>query len=220
MVAHNFQDISGKTFGRLTVESLSHKDKWNQTYWKCRCDCGKETIVTKSHLTTNHTKSCGCYLNESRYKHGCAIGSKYKEGAVGQVEKTYRSWQKMKDRCNNCNNTEYNNYGGRGIKVCDRWVNSFENFLEDMGIRPTGKSLDRYPNLNGNYEPNNCRWASNKEQSRNRRGNLYLEFGGETKLAIEWAEIMGVDRNTVIYRNKMRWSLEKCMNRIHETKIN
>ena len=146
-------------FNRLTIiEKVSSKK------YRCKCDCGNETVVYLHHLKSGGTKSCGCLKKEmiglTNYKHGHAGNSK--------TTKIYHAWEGMKARCYNKNYPKYDRWGGRGIKVCDRWLESFENFLADMG-EPPGKeySVDRKDN-NGNYEPNNCRWATDDEQQQNR----------------------------------------------------
>lgn len=117
----------------------------------------------------------------------------------------------MLDRCRNHNNSDFFYYGGRGIKVCDRWKNSFENFLEDMGERPKRTSIDRIDN-NGNYEPGNCRWATKKEQNNNQRSNINLTFNGKTQTTAQWADELGMNSGTVRYRvNKLGWSAEKAL---------
>lgn len=106
--------------------------------------------------------------------------------------KTYRSWDAMKQRCTNKNSPDYHRYGALGVKICDRWLNSFENFYVDMGDRPAGMTLDRYPDKNGNYELTNCRWATIAQQQRNLRNNVYLTFQGVTKLAVDWAREVNI----------------------------
>lgn len=149
----------GKRFGRLVVLSPAGMRK-KSMLWLCRCDCGKERVAYATDIRRGRAKSCGC-LKRTPQKHGHA-----KKGAHTRA---YQTWRHMKDRCLNPRNKRFFDYGGRGIKVCDRWLNSFENFLADMGERPEGKTLDRYPDNNGNYEPGNCRWATPLQQQQNRR---------------------------------------------------
>lgn len=140
-------------------------NRHRQLYWNCVCDCGKETIVAGMNLRNDHTKSCGCFHLDAVRTHGLAR------------TKTYISWISMKTRCSNKNDKyKYGIYGGRGITICDRWLNSFENFLEDMGKRPKNHTLDRIDST-GNYEPDNCRWATPLQQARNRRLNKRSRFG-------------------------------------------
>lgn len=125
--------------------------------------------------------------------------------------KTYSAWHSMRDRCELPNNPQYCNYGGRGIRVCERW-RKFENFLADMGESPSLKhSIDRFPDNNGNYEPGNCRWATKKEQANNKRTNVFVTFNGETKTVSQWAEGLGWKTNTLIYRLKRGWTIERAL---------
>ena len=164
-------NLLGETFGRLTViaeaPSYGSPSGRKRTKWKVKCSCGTTKEVLTEDLKNGSTISCGCYSREQaskRAKHG---HNTKKEGP----SLSYQSWSAMKRRCYAPNATKYPQYGAKGITVCDRWLDKdtgFQNFLEDMGERPPGTTLDRYPNRNGNYEPCNCRWGTPKQQSRNR----------------------------------------------------
>ena len=158
-------DISGQRFGRLVAQAiLARRDKSGAAYWQCICDCGQLCEALGTDLRSGHKASCGCLKVEQGRR------AATKHGAASHTNRApeYRSWTSMLTRCNNPNYHYWRRYGGRGIAVCARWAESFENFLADMGPRPTGTSLDRYPNNDGNYEPGNCRWATRIEQRHNR----------------------------------------------------
>lgn len=159
-------DLTGKRFGRLLVRSRVGTN--TPVQWKCKCDCGKTTIVVSQRLREGQTKSCGCFHKEVITKHG-------KHNSA-----TYKVWENMLTRCRNPNTPFYKDYGGRGIRVCKRWL-AFSNFLADMGERPKGLTLDRR-NTNGHYCPSNCRWISSKLQLRNRRPFLRRRRKEDTKL--------------------------------------
>lgn len=163
----SFVDMTGATFGRLTViDSTNVPGSDGRAAVLCRCECGVERLISKGHLAAGRIKSCGCLRAEML---ASGLNSDEKHGhTTGKRSPTYYSWHKMKQRCYNPKQVGYKNYGGRGIVVCDRWRDSFSAFLEDMGERPKGKTLDRI-DPDGNYEPSNCRWASYSEQTQNRR---------------------------------------------------
>jgi hypothetical protein len=198
-----FIDLTGKKFNKLKVTRYIGKTKRGISRWLCLCACGNKTIVNSDSLKNGNTKSCGCLYkgNDNAFKHGHTAPKTFK---------TYHSWDDMIKRCNNPKNKYYKNYGGRGISVCERWLR-FENFLEDMGKCPKGLSIDRINN-NRNYYKENCRWATTKEQNRNKRNNLTLACFEKSQLLIEWAEEYKVNYKTLwnrIYIRKL--SIEKAL---------
>lgn len=197
-------DLIGRVFGRLTVVRR-HGTGAKPSRWECVCECGSFRIVAGDKLREGRTKSCGCYSRDR------ARAAKRTHGGTGTPE--YVVWCKMKERCDNPRATRYDLYGGRGIKVCERWASSFPNFLADMGPRPSRHhSIDRI-DVNGGYYPENCRWATRVEQARNTRSNRLIEFRGETKTLTEWAELIGLGVSTLSLRLSAGWSIEDALTR-------
>ena len=195
----NFRDLTGAKFGRLTAVEYVGKRKW-----KCLCECGQYTVTSGSYLTTGATKSCGCFRRETAKKyHGT-------HGLSSTPE--YEAWQSMLARCYNPNIRGYHRYGGRGIKICDEWRQSFERFYSDVGPRPGPKySLDRFPNNDGDYEPGNVRWATPQQQARNHRRNRLIEFAGETYIMTDLAEMVGIPPGTFHFRLMAGWPIRKII---------
>jgi hypothetical protein len=167
----------------------------------CRCTkCGKEKYVRRHPMMMGRTNNCGCVRNAQESKmNGCR-----------RNPKEYSAWLSMRDRCYNPNAKQFKNYGARGIRVCERWMKNFTAFYEDMGNSPEGMTLDRIDN-NGDYEPGNCRWASHKQQNRNKRDNAFLELNGERRTVAEWAEYLGVGYSTLHERKRAGWTEEEIL---------
>ena len=197
-------DLVGQKFGRWLVIEEAGRDKHGRRLWTCKCECGKQKDVPTNVLLNGESQSCGC-LRHDRYleavtKHGC--GKKIK-GSDRYATREYCIWQNMKQRCYNPNYKQFMDYGGRGIGMFEPWIESFETFYEFIGPCPSeNHSIDRYPNNDGNYEPGNVRWATKKEQAEHRRNNRWFEYNGENKIISQWAEILGVRHNLILYHLK------------------
>jgi hypothetical protein len=167
------------------------------------CSCGKEVVKVKESVKSGYIVSCGCLKKENAVKLKLSHGKRRTA--------TYRSWAALKTRCTNTKIESYKNYGGRGIKVCGRWLDSFENFLEDMGDRPEGTSLDRADNDKG-YSKENCRWATPKEQARNTSRNRFLTLYGVNQTMAAWTETLEIPTGVISQRlNRSGWSVEKAL---------
>lgn len=207
------KDITGLKFNFLTVLKLHHKkQRFNKDgsskgyleYWLCQCDCGKQTIVEKYHITHSRIKSCGCYLEKRR-----------KESHTKHLlcnSRIYKIWGDMKNRCSNPHNHAYKYYGTRGITFYSEWINfeSFYNWALNNGYKDN-LTLDRI-NYNGNYEPSNCRWVTKKVQARNTSKNTFITYKNETHCLSEWAEIFNIDYNMLWKRLSSGWAFEEAIN--------
>jgi len=200
----------GDRFGRLTVYWRSDRKGagWH-FWWDCVCDCGNEKQVSDNKLKSGEVKSCGCLRREA-----CsAIGKTNRthgEGVHGQETPEFRAWISMVSRTTNPSDPRWRYYGARGVKVDSRWIGSYETFLADVGRRPSDKhSIDRYPDPNGNYEPRNVRWATPKQQARNRRVNQVLTIGSESHCYSEWEEIKNLPKHIISKRISQGWPLNE-----------
>lgn len=199
-------DITGQKFGRLTVLKHTHSNSDKKCCWDCVCECGNMTNVSGKSLRNGNTKSCGCLGREIRIKsnttHGYCTGGKTSE---------YQIWRSIKERCLNSKNKKYSDYGGRGIIICDRWKDSFQNFIDDMGVRHNKNlSIDRINN-NGNYDPTNCKWATWIEQQNNKNNNRILEFNGKSQTVAQWSRELGVPHQRINQRLFRNWSIERTL---------
>lgn len=191
-------DLTGRKYGKLLVICRKASNSKGNSMWECKCDCGKITVVSSNRLRSGNTKSCGCTHGES---HGMAN------------TRIYRIWQAIKNRCLNKNVKAYIYYGGRGITICEEWIKSFNAFYEWAISNGYADNLtiDRI-NVNGNYEPLNCRWVEMKTQNNNTRHNKFITKNGETHTITEWAEIIGIKPATLYARIYVyKWDIEKAL---------
>jgi len=179
MALINRVSIEGIKFDMLTP--IKKVSGGKNSLWLCKCDCGNERVFNRANLRSGTARHCGCRVYVKAEKHGMCHTSEY------------HTWNGIKARCYNEKIPCYHRYGGRGIRVCDRWLESFENFFQDMGVKPTPEhSIDRYPNVNGNYEPSNCRWGTKGEQAIGRRATIWISYKGKDWYQKELAEYFGI----------------------------
>lgn len=200
-------DLTGQRFGILTVIEPIYIETSKRWKWRCKCDCGNETLSYANNL--KHMHSCGClhrkWSHERLYKHGKSHS------------RLFPIWQSMRQRCNNPKNHAYDRYGGRGIKVCKAWDEDFEAFekwalANGYDENAVGKSctLDRINN-DGDYEPRNCRWADGKVQNNNKNNCVFIEYSGQRKTIAEWSEITGLSHSTILGRIRRGWGVEEAL---------
>lgn len=200
-----FEDLTGQRFGYLTVIKKAGKNKSDKILWLCKCDCGKLKIIQGASLKNGRTKSCGCLRKKgARRTHGF------------KYTRLYCIWQGIKKRCLNKNTSNYYIYGGRGIKICDEWKNDFKVFHDwafangyDENAKRGDCTIERI-DVNGNYEPSNCKWVTMKEQCRNTRSNKLITYNNETRCLMDWSYIFNINYKTLLYRFKKGWTIEKA----------
>ena len=190
-----FQDLTGKRFGRLVATKYLGNSRW-----ECQCDCGKTTKVGIGDLKTSHTRSCGCLFIDTIRKHGMTNSRLYgiREGMIS--------------RCYKKHSYSYDNYGGRGITICDEWLNdfmSFYNWAMANGYEDN-LTIERI-DVNGNYDPSNCKWITNVEQSRNKRSTVYFTYNGETKIVSDWIKELGIPKTTFRRRIQQNRPIEEIL---------
>ena len=193
------KDLVGNKYGKLTVIGFSNVDAKGHTYWICKCECGGETIARSSHLLSGNVSTCGC-------------GKSHKRTHGDTGKRLYTIWSNMKSRCYNKNSSEYFRYGGRGISICEEWLDYgvFKDWAINNGYSDE-LSIDRINN-DGNYEPKNCKWSTAKEQANNTSRNRNVCVNGETHSVTEWARILGINQSTLSMRmNKYGWSEERAI---------
>lgn len=200
------KQLVGQVFGKLAVLER-FRSRNGRVTWLCRCECGKLHEAVSSALTSGHTKSCGCWRDERNRSTPVVHG--HSTRAKG-ISPTYRTWQAMITRCTNVSVKSYQDYGARGISVYAGWL-LFENFLADMGEKPTGTSIERIDNAKG-YEPDNCKWATKLEQARNTRANKFINYKEKRMTQAEFAEVIGHTQSTVSYRVRAGWTPEQIAN--------
>lgn len=192
-------DLTGQTFGRLTVRCYVGTDKHQKRVWNCACSCGNLTDVTTTQLRLGKTQSCGCFKTDLHTTHGDCESPEY------------YAWRSMRNRCEDPSTKYFDKYGGRGIAVCQRW-SEYQNFLDDMGRKPSKQySLER-ENNDGNYEPANCKWATKSEQTRNRSVTVFVEHAGRRMLVQDWAKELGMPYTTLYSRLRNGWSIDRAFN--------
>jgi hypothetical protein len=201
---NNHAHLVGKRFGRLLVLRVYNGGSGVGIKCSCQCDCGKQHETYARGLVRGVGRSCGCLTREKTVARETTHGLYYTP--------EMRVWRKMIARCHNPKRKVYKNYGARGIKVCERWRSSIANFYADMGPRPSPKHEIERINNDGDYCPENCRWATHKEQSRNKRTNRRITSRGVTRILVEWEEITGIRHETIARRiDKMGWTPEKAL---------
>lgn len=195
----------------LTAVRFDHRDKWGANQWLFICECGNEHVTRADWVRLGRVKSCGCYRDEINGERIAATATTHGHTKNGRITSDYNSWRNMLERCNSPSCPSYKNHGARGIKICERWAHSFENFLADMGPKPTPKhSIGRTDN-DGNYEPGNCAWETQSQQMRNRRNTRLVEYQGRSMSLAEACELAGQSRTRVNARLRMGWNIERAL---------
>lgn len=204
-VKEKYYPLIGNKYNSLTIIGIDSSNKSGHYFLRCKCDCGNEKVIRADRVLNNITKTCGC---QNKHYNACnphRLSHKY--------PKLYSVWNTMRHRCYNPRNWKYKDYGGRGITVCEEWRNNFPNFFNwamAYGYQE-GLTIDRI-DVNGNYEPTNCRWATLKQQARNKTNNKMITYNGETKSLVEWCEYLGLQPyyDTIGARIRVGWDVERA----------
>lgn len=201
------EDLSGRKFGFLTVIERAEKTPLGLQRWRCLCVCGRTCVAAGGDLKRRPNASCGCQhrrlASEANKTHGHVVNKK--------PSPEYHSWQNMRARCLNKNHPRYGDYGGRGIRICKRWRDSFENFLSDMGGKPSRSHTIERKDNDGPYSPGNCRWATKKEQNQNTRASHFLAHVGITLTIAQWSERTGLPASVIQTRISRGWTAEESL---------
>lgn len=209
---YNFKDMTGQKIGRLTFLPMFRKNRCKRIEWLCECDCGNIYWAIGTTIRYGLVQSCGCWKSEVTVKRNLTHGMTFR----GKTSKEYMIWACIVQRCTNPKNKRYPSYGGRGIKMCERWRHSPSLFVEDMGPRPSERhSVERIDN-DGNYEPSNCKWADDYEQANNSRQNVFMTFNGKTQTVAEWSrEQFVAEQGITMFRIRGRlawgWTDEEAL---------
>ncbi len=202
-------EMIGKRFGRLVVTGRNPNHNRYGILWDCACDCGNTSTVVSVSLNSKRspTKSCGCLNIEVNTKHG------HTKKSVGGRTHEYTCWHAIRKRCLNPKEVSYKAYGAKGITMLHEWIDNFKAFLDHIGLAPSiDHSVDRWPDKNGNYVPGNVRWATDKEQARNKNNNRIISANGEEKVLAEWSELTGIGESIIRGRLKRGWSENDAIN--------
>ena len=198
MASWNFKDLTNQKFGRLTAIKRVDDEKNGKVQWLCQCDCGRQCIVRAQDLTKRHTTSCGCYYKEVHTKHGKS------------KDRLYSIWNGMRHRVTDDKHISYASYGGRGIKMCQEWFEDFEQFYVwaiESGYKEE-LTIDRI-DVDGDYEPNNCRWVTTKEQSFNKRNTVTVHYNDKEYTVADISSLTGLKPPTIYQRIKRGWSAKE-----------
>ncbi len=205
----NTKDISGQKFGRLTVLGYFRSHPKTGVFFMCACNCGTFKQLPGVRIRKGDVTSCGCFQKEN----AAAVQTKHGDSSNGRISPEYKAWSGMVLRCKKRSGKTYKNYGKRGIRVCERW-RDFRNFLSDMGRKPTLLHSIERKDVNGNYEPDNCKWATQSEQARNKRNNVKFDFFGERLTIVDLAKRCSIPYPTLYQRLRVsNWDLAKAMSK-------
>jgi hypothetical protein len=211
IMAGKGKNIAGVRFARLTAIAPTSFRKGSSIVWVCTCDCGNSVEATVSSLSSGDKKTCGkCAFRTEKTVERNKKRTGFRKENSAKRNKSYEVWCGMLARCRNPNKKAFKHYGGRGISVCERWQSSFEAFLEDMGERPEGMTIERIDN-NGDYEPENCKWASPSEQARNKRSTVRITAEGRTQCLSDWAKEKGLNPTSITERLDRGWTEEEAV---------